>query len=506
MTNNINQEKDHWAGVTPEPLPERLPPVEVFDLDMLPEQLKGWVDDISKRVPIAPDFAGTASMVVLSAIVGTQVQIRPKQQDNWSIVPNLWGAIIAPPSSLKSYILSEVMKPLSRREVELRKEYETEQKVWNASKRVRTQESKVIDAKIKQLIKDGKVEEAQKEALRLEEEEPVEPRRKRLTVNDTTVAKLGELLNENENGLMVYRDELTAFLNTLDKEGNESDKGFYLECWQGSGSFTYDRIGRGTVHIENTCVSILGGIQPDKISRYIRQISQNGDDGFIQRYQLVTFPDVGTGADWKYVDKKQDQDAVNKAFNMFKALGNIDINEIGASRDSKDGVPYLRFTQDAQELFVEWYTKLEKKLRNDNEDSIMLAHLSKYRSLVPSLALLIHLAENGIGGVERSALERACAWGEYLESHARRMYTPAISDDIDGAYILLKHIRQGKLKDPFTARDVRRKCWAGLRDMDKINQAITMLGEYKHVMVDDYKPSIGKPKKEIYINPKTLTD
>ena len=41
-------------------------------------------------------------------------------------------------------------------------------------------------------------------------------------VNDSTVEKLGELLNENPNGLLVFRDELTGFLRQLDRDGHES--------------------------------------------------------------------------------------------------------------------------------------------------------------------------------------------------------------------------------------------------------------------------------------------
>lgn len=500
MTSKI----DYWAGIEPEPLPELLPSVEPFDSFLLPSSFKDWVDDIAERMQVPVDFPAVASMVALASVVGTQVRIRPKQNDPWEINPNLFGCIVAPPSSMKSPVLNAVMSPLSRMEVALRKEYEAETKLYKASQRVRTQELKVIDKKIKDLISAGNIEDAQKEALRLEEEDTSEPIRKRLIVNDTTVQKLGELLNQNPNGLLVLRDELASFLSSLDKDGQEESRGFYLEAWNGTQSFTIDRIGRGTFHIENTCVSIFGGIQPSRIADYVRKANKNGsgDDGFIQRFQLMTYPDINPN--WKYIDRGQNQEAVNKAFDTFKRLSNIDINELGATRDSKDDIPYLRFNKEAQKLFINWITSLEQRLRSNEDDSLMQSHLSKYRSLVPSLALLIHLAEGEIGGVSYSALERACGWAEYLESHARRIYTPALSEELDGAYILLKYIRQGKLKDPFTIRDVYRKGWAGLRNRDSIQQAIELLDEYHYVMIDDYRPTVGRPSKDIYINPKTL--
>ncbi|MBK7897926.1 MAG: DUF3987 domain-containing protein [Betaproteobacteria bacterium] len=43
------------------------------------------------------------------------------------------------------------------------------------------------------------------------------------------------------------------------KQGHEQDRAFYLEAWNGHGSFPLDRIGRGHVVCDNMCVSILGG-------------------------------------------------------------------------------------------------------------------------------------------------------------------------------------------------------------------------------------------------------
>ena len=67
---------------------------------------------------------------------------------------------------------------------------------------------------------------------------------------------------------MYFRDELVGFFRTMDRQGHESDRGFYLETWNGLGSFIYDRIGRGTVIIPNVCLSIFGTIQPGPLARY----------------------------------------------------------------------------------------------------------------------------------------------------------------------------------------------------------------------------------------------
>src|SRR3989442_15687344 len=93
---------------------------------------------------------------------------------------------------------------------------------------------------------------------------------KRYLVNDTTVEKLGELLNHHPNGLLLFRDELSGWLHTMDRPGHENDRAFCCEAWNGTSGYTYDRIGRGTLHIRAACLSVLGGIQPGPLERYLR--------------------------------------------------------------------------------------------------------------------------------------------------------------------------------------------------------------------------------------------
>lgn len=48
----------------------------------------------------------------------------------------------------------------------------------------------------------------------------------------------------------------------MERAGNEQDRAFMLEAWNGDGCHVDDRIGRGTVRADNICLSLLGGIQP----------------------------------------------------------------------------------------------------------------------------------------------------------------------------------------------------------------------------------------------------
>src|SRR5204862_4703325 len=107
------------------------------------------------------------------------------------------------------------------------------------------------------------------------------PTRKRYLANDVTVEKLGVILAENVNGLLLFLDEAISLLRSMDREGHEADRGFYLTAWAGDSRFTYDRIGRGTLDIESAIVSIIGSIQPGVVNDYLRGavVGGSGDDG-----------------------------------------------------------------------------------------------------------------------------------------------------------------------------------------------------------------------------------
>ncbi len=134
-------------------------------------------------------------------------------------------------------------------------------------------------------------------------DDDVDPPCPRIVINDATVEKLGELLNENPRGMLLIRDELPGFLARMESEEYQSDRAFYLEAFNGDGRFIYDRIGRGTVHIENCTVSIIGGVQPSRIAPIVRgAMSGASNDGLIQRLQMAVWPDdVGS---WRWVDRK----------------------------------------------------------------------------------------------------------------------------------------------------------------------------------------------------------
>jgi Protein of unknown function (DUF3987) len=414
----------------PAPLPEGLPAVQAFDFLLLPDSLRPWIADVTERMQTPPDYPGVAAMVTISAIVGRKVGIRPKRHDDWMVTPNLWGAVIGRPGVMKTPALQEACRPLTLLEIEAQKNHAAELKEHDAQQQIAKAQKKIREEKIAKDLRQNRDPKGILHDLLAEGLEEPPPARRRYIVNDTSIEKLGEILGQNPRGVLVFRDELVGFLRQMDRDGHEQDRAFYLESWNGNGRFTYDRIGRGTLDIEACCVSLLGGIQPGPLAGYLDQMARGGigDDGLIQRMQLLVWPDVDRV--WHNVDRPPDRRARRIASELFSRLDAFDPVALGIGQDDTEGavpllheagtIPCLRFDPGAQVAFDAWRAGLEGRLRTGELHSALEAHLSKYRSLVPSLALLCHLADNGGGPVGPVAVQRALAWAEYLVVRGRQ--------------------------------------------------------------------------------------
>ena len=492
---DITAAADEWPD--PEPLPTGLPPVAPFDLKMLPAALRPWIRDIAERMQCPPDFPAVGAMIALAAVVGRQVAIRPKRKDDWTVTPNLWGSVIGRPSLLKTPALQEPLRMVEALEAEAREEFERAGKDHEADKLVGKARAKESEKAIAAAVKKGDATLAHACALEALDE-PEAPVRRRYLTHDATIEKLGELLRDSPRGILVFRDELIGFLRSLDQEGREGSRAFYLEAWNGTGSFRFDRIGRGTIDVPAACVSILGGIQPGPLSDYLTAAIREarGDDGLLQRFQLAVWPD--TPDNWRNVDRWPDREAREAARCVFERLNQIDYQAIGAQQDEGDRLPWLRFDAAAQAVFDGWRADLEARIRDDEIHPALESHLAKYRSLMPSLALLSHLADHPEGGpVGEPAILRAAAWCEYLETHARRIYSPAMDRGMAAAVELDKRLTD--LPDPFTAKDVYRNHWR-LLDREGTAEALTVLSDFGRIK-GDATDGPGRPTVRYRVHP-----
>jgi putative DNA primase/helicase len=487
----------------PSPLPNGLPPVKPFSYALLPEPLRPWVQDIAERMQAPAEFVAVTAIVAAGAVIGRKVGIRPQQHTDWHEVPNLWGCIIGRPGVMKSPSMKAAMAPLYRLENEAREDHTIRMDAFTAGEVEREMRADARKSAMKARLKDNP--DADLSGLASAGEE--EPKATRYIVNDGGYQALSEVLrNCAPNGVLAYRDELMSLVRALDDESRVEDRGFYLTGWNGSDSYTSDRIGRGfNLHIPAVTISLLGSTQPGKVRDYVaRSLSGGaGDDGLIQRFGMMVWPDLDPN--WKEVDRQPCPVARADAFAAFDRLARLAPDDVGAQSDEHHPErAYLRFDAEAQIEFKEWLRVLEHRLRRDELHPALESHLAKYRKLIPALALIHHLLSDRTGSVRLDSLEAACAWGEFLESHAERVYGAAIDDSINGAKTILRRAKSGDIGSTFTRQELQQKKWSGLTDVQAVVEATERLEAHNYLRIKKVETG-GRPSYVCTLNPKVFS-
>ncbi|CAK00502.1 YfjI family protein [Bartonella tribocorum] len=492
----IALQQNGWGEL--KPLEYTLLPVEPFKVLQLPMSLMDYVYDVADSQQAPMDFIAISALCALAAVIGNGVRIAPKQHDdNWKIVPNLWGAVVGQPSTMKSPTMQAALKPLSIFENEWYQEWEKKKKQQKTKEIFNELEIKENKRKAYKALKNQDKEQAlallSQTLEHKESEEDDSSIKRRLIVNDVTVEKLGELLKENPRGLLMVCDELTGFLANLERKEYQSDRSFYLKAFNGNQSHTYDRIGRGTIHIPNATLSIIGGIQPTRLIPLIKAMHRGiNDDGLLQRFQMLIFPDTRQERLW--VDRPAKKEAWESYQGVFRSL-----------YDKPLGSPKypitMRFSAEAQEIFREWWENFQKKINDGHFSESLQAHLIKMNETIPILALIFELVEGGRFEINRNALERALYWEKYLLSHVKRLYAAGNTLIAERAKLIVE--RCDHLPDVFTHRDIHQRSWTSLKDNQAVKQALELLCRCNYIreISEDKSSQGGRPTIRYEWNP-----
>ena len=244
--------------VAPEDPVDPVDPWAKLDAPMLP---RGVLPDVLESFAfeqgrdMGSDMGGiaAATLAVCGAAIPDSVQVQVKQHNKgWLELARLWVWLVGPPSTMKTPTMSVAARPLRGANSVMARQYAEARAHYDS------------------LTKDEKATTPP-------------PKNTRLVLQDTTIEAAQEILKDSPDGVLCYQDELSGWFGSFDKysggRGASKDRAFWLEAFNG-GSYSVDRVGRGSSHIDNLSISMLGGIQPDPIRRILED---SVDDGLLQR-------------------------------------------------------------------------------------------------------------------------------------------------------------------------------------------------------------------------------
>ena len=497
----LPQYTDYDLQIKPLPEPDEVE-VKEFPYTHTPSVLADWIKDNAEIKSMPSDYIATGLLVCLSSLIAGKVKVQPIKTDStYAEVPNLWGCIIGRPSAMKTPALNLSLDFMRKFESLLDKEYEEDLETHKLIEKINKQEEKELEKDIAKKIKDkagmmntdSLIEEFRSRGKKLEE-----PQAKRLVVNDVTPEKLAEMCSYNPNGILTVRDELVGLLNDLNRPDRPNAKALYLEGWNGTNQFKTDRIGRGSQVIERLLLSVLGTTQPGVLNKYIREArDKEGGDGLLQRFQFLVYPKLSKQ---EGLTRQPDFKLKDKVEKIFDDFFNYEPNEFDV----------VTFDEQGQEWFDLYKKENFRLTRSGKLNPILEAHLGKYTKLYSALALIFALVENiNTLKINEEASLNAFVWVQYLESHARSVYG-LVDDPFWNAKELLKRMETlfdwrlvpGE-KEFITSREVHRKQWSHLKQIEDVVRALDQLTDHGYFLKISTTPSEkgGRPTDRYYPHP-----
>ena len=477
----------------------------------LPTELKEFVDDTSKSLSVPPEFIAIPLIVGLSSLIAGKATIKPKLKDDFCVFANLWGGVIGNPSSRKSDSLKQALFFFSPLEMKAQEDYDSKKSQYEKELSKYKNTKQALEEEFKRLIKKGGASTAQIEDRLNNLQEPEKICLERFIIKDCTTQKITEILRDNKtSSILLERDELSAFFSNLDKKEHEADRAYFLEMWNGNSTFRSDTIGRGSVLAKNASISIVGTTQHDKIKTYLERAANSLNDGLLQRFQLLVYPDPIDS--FEYVDEKPNEEARSKISAIVRFLNDSDFFSCSSGSIEKDGktYPYFSFDDEAQKIYQRWYVEtIKKSLKLYKEGKNLLSqHLGKYHKLLPALCLIFYLVKNDKNqrAIDAATLVKAILFCAYLESHAGRIYGILSGEGRhkSKALELIEKIRkkfqsgekQNIFFGEFTKRDLGRK-FGSYKD-DDLERIISVLVDHNHLVERHTEAAYQQKEKYSY--------
>jgi Protein of unknown function (DUF3987) len=394
--------RDLWAKFEAPPLPTGL----------LPEAIEKFAFAQAELMGCDPAGIAMGALTVCAAAIPDEINLRVKQHDpRWRESTRLWTGLVGPPSTMKSPVMLRTIEPLKR-----------------------------IDNRAL-----ARYMEAMAAYEKLAAEQRSEkPKLARIMLGDTTPEAAQLVLQDNPNGVMLFRDELSGWFGSMDKysghRGAASDRGFWLQSFNG-GQYYVDRVTRRSGSIPNLSVSILGGIQVEPLRALV---AEGVDDGLIQRIFPIMLRPAVLGKDEPLPADQYD--------NLVERLNEMSYR----SMEFDAAAQQIRRKLEQKHLDLAAYESVNKKLA---------AHIGKYNGLFARLCLLWHCIETvdttGIifnGHIDADTAQRVADFlHRFLLPHAISFYVGVVglADDHDRLANVAGYILAHKL-ERITNRDVAR--------------------------------------------------
>lgn len=465
--------------------------------DLIPSFFKDFVLKKQKSLGVPASALMVCLLTIISSILGAAFRVKPLKDGEYEETINLWGLIIAPPSSKKTPIFKTYQGVMDRID-----EFFSQQRTAFDLDKSKN------EARLKTEIKLNK-EDAQ--ALMALENELSSLKSKKTPAwgfytNDATPEALAELFKYNHRGILYFKDELKGLFVLFSKQGYETLRALLNEAWNGAKSFRSARILRGMIEVKSATISVLGAAQPDVIRESFKEELQKGSggDGLIARFQLCSIynardlkePDITVNlqTESRYVE--------SILMALHECTKNYNLNGVSS-------FPALYLSENGFKLFCDYQKKIDTVLKSDHPSTAYICHIGKFGRLILGLSAQFHIVESAVNNlptdrpIDVKWVRLAIKWADFMDEQAKLLYL-SISKN-NSVKTLISRIKRGDIVDGSSLRSIYRKNWSGLQTREDILTAIENISDSNWVTLVISTPRGGGPRTDIIrLNPQLI--
>ena len=378
---------------------------EMFPFEVFPAVVRRFVDQVSKATGCPTDFPAVAALVVSGAAIGAARGLCVKR--GWIEQPGMYAAIVAPPGRVKTPALKAVMNPIYEMQDLLRQDYFAEAKRYREELEAYKQALRRAPDEIEEILREPSGPPDEPPPLR------------HLFSTDTTVEALAVNLESNPKGVLIFRDEFTAWVRSMNQYRRGADRQFFLSAWSNE-MIKVDRKSDqgGPLVVRHPFLCVLGGLQPDMLPSLEAGGAQ---DGFLDRL-LFAYPAEQPFPGW--TEEEMDEE-IQHEWQMV--LGRLLALEPHRPEGASDTPHVLQLSESGKEAYRAFVNDLANEMNTANLPPRIVGVCAKLRGYAARFALVIHflrwaageLEEGwGEGCVDEEDVGRAVALCSYFKSHA----------------------------------------------------------------------------------------
>lgn len=425
-------------------------------------------------------------LAVAGGTIGRSVSLLLKP--NYFVSATLYSGCIGPPSDGKTPALKAAAAPVRSIDDELAAEHAAAMERWRAD----------------QIGPDGKEKRTKP---------PAPPRPRRIDIDDATMEVLPLILADNPRGLIMIRDELSAFVLGMNqfKGGKGNDRSNALKIWSGD-RIIKDRVnheGGTPIRCTHPALSIVGGLTPDLLGELTDP--KGSADGFIDRF-LLAYPDPRPVPDWS------DRGIPEVLLDDWRSLvARLWMRPL----DVKEGkeVPHvMRFTPEGKARWQKRYDEHSAEMNATDFPPFLRGPWGKFREYAGRLTLIVTLTHHAadptadalaLPDVGPRQVDAAWRLVSYFKSHARRIRAVIASGPGTGetraAKAIVDWVRSRDLSS-FTEKDIKQaRRWINHSDLLDALDYLIDRGAIRPRQAPTPTAKGGRPPSPAYdVNPELL--